>query len=216
MIERLGGLSSAMVASAPTFISNSPSPVTTRIRRSRRASARPSPIMQAPPIAPPMAKPLAAFSVNAAMSRAVPASPAMIKKSSCRPMSAGSASRRSSAKTGAPEPELSFADDDMASSKAFGAKQLLGEQHRDRLPRLEHHGQCGAYRSQGLLRRVGAQAVYTNGLQHRRDRLSHGVLPWIALAEVAPHGDERQERKSSRVDERQHVDAVADPAALHE
>src|SRR5690242_7835811 len=202
MIDRFGGLSSAMVASAPTFIRSSPSPVTTRTRRSRRASARPSPIMQAPPIAPPIAKPLAAFSVRAATSRAAPASPAMVRKSSCRPMSAGSTSRRSRAKICPSEPELSLADADiLASSKAFGAEQLLGEQHRDRLAGLEHHGQGGTHRIERLIRRLGAQAGHADGLQHWRDRLSHSVLPGIALAEVAPHGDQGQERKPPGIDQ---------------
>src|SRR5262245_17742389 len=50
-IDRLGGLSTARVARAPRFISNSPSPVSTMTRRSRRASARPRPIIAAPPMA---------------------------------------------------------------------------------------------------------------------------------------------------------------------
>ena len=51
-IARFAGFSTAIVASAPRFISNSPSPVATRTRLSGRARASPSPIMQAPPIAP--------------------------------------------------------------------------------------------------------------------------------------------------------------------
>ena len=51
-IDRFVGFITAIVASAPTFINNSPSPVTTTTRRSGRARARPRPIMRAPPIAP--------------------------------------------------------------------------------------------------------------------------------------------------------------------
>jgi hypothetical protein len=51
-IARLGRFSTPIVASAPTFINSSPWPLTTSTRLSGRASARPSPIMQAPPMAP--------------------------------------------------------------------------------------------------------------------------------------------------------------------
>jgi hypothetical protein len=50
--REVGRFSTAIVASAPTFINNSPSPVTTSTRLSGRPSARPSPTMQAPPMAP--------------------------------------------------------------------------------------------------------------------------------------------------------------------
>ncbi len=43
-----------------------------------------------------------------------------------------------------------------------------------------------------------------------------GILPRVALAEVAAHADQRQERKAPAAGQRQHVDAVADAAALHE
>jgi hypothetical protein len=50
--RQIVGFKIAMVASAPTFINNSPSPVITSTRWSGRASARPSPIDAATPMAP--------------------------------------------------------------------------------------------------------------------------------------------------------------------
>src|SRR6516225_1838458 len=46
--RKIRRFSTPIVASAPTFINSSPSPVTTRTRLSGRASERPSPIMLAP------------------------------------------------------------------------------------------------------------------------------------------------------------------------
>ena len=51
-IARLGGRCAPIVASAPNPISISPSPVTTRTRRSGRAIAKPSPTIAEAPIAP--------------------------------------------------------------------------------------------------------------------------------------------------------------------
>src|SRR5262245_8280185 len=99
------------------------------------------------------------------MSRALPASPATIRKSSWRPIRAGSASRRSSSKTGASDAEMSLADDDIVLLlKALRAEQFLGEQHRYGPARLEHHGQCSADRSQSLGRGISPQARHADGL----------------------------------------------------
>ena len=53
-------------------------------------------------------------------------------------------------------------------------------------------------------------------LQDLRHVLAHGQLPGIELAPLAPHGDKRQKGQAAGTIEREHVDAIADPAALHQ
>ena len=67
-----------------------------------------------------------------------------------------------------------------------------------------------------VLRPLDAQADDAHGLEHRLRRLAHGKLPRISLAEIAAHAHQRQERKAAALDQRQHVDAIADPARLHQ
>jgi hypothetical protein len=46
--------------------------------------------------------------------------------------------------------------------------------------------------------------------------LPHGVLPRIARAEIASHADEGQEREAASLDQREHVEAIADAADVHQ
>ena len=63
---------------------------------------------------------------------------------------------------------------------------------------------------------VSARRQYVHGLQHLLRGPAHGELPRVALAEVAAHGHQRQEREAAAAGQRQHVDAVAGAAALHQ
>ena len=78
-IDRFWGAMVATVASTPTFISISPSPVITATRASGADRASPRPIGTAAPMVPAMANRLAPSPVNPAVSRAEPASPEMNK-----------------------------------------------------------------------------------------------------------------------------------------
>src|SRR4051794_20154370 len=138
----------------------------------------------------------------------------MNRKSSWRPISAGTASLRSSTKPGA----AAAAKDEVTgegivwSSEWFGADQLLRQQHGHRLAALEHHGQRRRSRGDHVLRPLGPQTNNAHGRQYGLRCLAHGKLPRVALAEVAAHAHQCQERKARALDEREHVDAVADPA----
>ena len=85
------------------------------------------------------------------------------------------------------------------SSKRLGADQSLRQQHGDRLAALEYHGQRRAHgrRSTSSACSMRRQ-IDAHRLQHRLGRLPHGELPWIALAEIAAHADQRQEREARR------------------
>ena len=74
----------------------------------------------------------------------------------------------------------------------------------------------GRNRGHDVIGAFGAQAGDAHRLQHGLGRLAHWVLPRVSLAEIAAHADEGQERKSAAAGEREHVDAVADTAALHQ
>src|SRR3954451_7820990 len=182
MIVRLGGFCSAIVASAPTFISSSPSPVATSTRRLGCASASPRPIIGAAPIAPPRPNRLGDSCVSADSSHAVPARPAIIKKSPGFSIKAGTAWRRSNTASGSVAvcSLLSFA---MADSRLefLGANQALGQQHGSLLIALECHGDRGGSRGDHVLGLFSTQDDNAHRLQHRLDRLAHGELPGIAL-----------------------------------
>ena len=79
-IVRFFGASTAIVASEPTFISISPSPVMTSTRRFGCASASPSPIIDAPPMAPQSGK-LLGWSPAAETSQFGAPRPAMTSRS---------------------------------------------------------------------------------------------------------------------------------------
>src|SRR4051794_38436223 len=108
--------------------------------------------------------------VSAAMSRAVPASPVTKRKSSCRPISFGTASRRSSTNPAAIAAAMSTPCGYSAiarSSKRLGAKQLLGQEHGDGVAALECHGHGRADRGHDLFRLLDAQADDAHRLQDR-------------------------------------------------
>ena len=50
--------------------------------------------------------------------------------------------------------------------------------------------------------------------EHRLRGAPHGDLPRVSFTELAAHADQQKERKPAIGDERECVDAVADPAAL--
>ena len=79
------------VAKVPTFISSSPSPVTTSTFLSGLDNASPRPIAVAPPIAPAMVKMLSPSFVRCAISLEAPANPHTIKRSLGSPTIAGTA-----------------------------------------------------------------------------------------------------------------------------
>src|SRR6201996_411312 len=188
MIVRLGGFCSVIVASAPTFISSSPSPVATSTRRFGCASASPSPIIGAAPIAPPRPNRRGDSWVSAESSQAVPASPATIRKSWGFSIKAGTALRRSSTASGkvAVWSLLNFA---MVSrpSELFRANQALGEQHGHLLAGLERHGDGSRYTRDDVGWLLRAQHDHAHRLQYRFDRLTHGELPGVSLAVLAAH-----------------------------
>src|SRR3954467_14945639 len=143
----------------------------------------------------------------------------MNRKSWWSPISAGTASLRSSTKPGAAAAanlDVTLAGGIALPSKRLGADQPLREQHGHGLAALERHGQRRARGRDHVLRLLDAHADDAHGLQHRLGRLAHGKLPWIALAEIAAHADQREERKAPALDQREHVDAVADAARLHQ
>src|SRR5579875_2479813 len=148
------------------------------------------------------------------MSLAVPASPVTIRKSSCRPISAGTAVRRSRMKSGG-VPVMAVFAVIARLSELLGADQLLGQQHGDRLAALKDHRQRGLGRRHDLLGALDAQTDDPHRPQHRFDRLAHRELPRIALAEIAAHADKGEEREAPALDQRQHVDAIADAARLY-
>src|SRR5271163_949550 len=130
MIVRLGGFCNAIVASAPTFISSSPSPVATSTRRFGCARASPRPNIGAAPIAPPRPNRWGDSPVNADISHAVPASPATIRKSPGFSINAGTAVRRSSTASGKVAVWILFNLAMLARpSELLGTNQALGEQH---------------------------------------------------------------------------------------
>ena len=53
-------------------------------------------------------------------------------------------------------------------------------------------------------------------LEHRIDDRAHRHLPGIELLPLAAHGDQHQQRKAAGPCKRQHVDAIAEPARLHQ
>src|SRR5262245_6541074 len=97
----------------------------------------------------------------------------MNRKSSWRPISAGTASLRSSTKPGAAVAARAFvtlrdaiADPSDGSSERLGADQLLAEQHRDRLAALERHGQRRAGRGDHVLRPLDLETDDAHGFEH--------------------------------------------------
>src|SRR5262245_14608229 len=104
--------------------------------------------MQGAPMAPPSEKICALSPVTAPTSWAEPPSPVTIRKSSCRPISFGIASPRSSTTPGnawasAAFWALSSCGVGIDVLERFGADQALGQQHGDGLAALEHHGDGG-------------------------------------------------------------------------
>jgi len=65
----------------------------------------------------------------------------------------------------------------------------------------------------GLVDRV---KQHPHRLEHLGRALSHGILPGIELAVVAPHRDERQEWKAQCLGQSHHVDGIANTRALHQ
>jgi len=71
------------------------------------------------------------------------------------------------------------------SSKCLGADQPLRQQHGDGVAGLEHHGNGGADHGSHFVGTLDTHADDAHRLEHRLDRLAHGKLPRIALAEIA-------------------------------
>src|SRR5260221_948692 len=96
------------------------------------------------------------------------------------------------------------ADDALADQYGDGDAAFEGE------PRRLLHGLADARRLVDGIDQGPRQA------QRLAAVLPHRHLPRVELAPLAAHGHDREQREAALADERQHVDAVADAAALHE
>ena len=99
-MARLGGFITATVASVPTFMRSSPSPVTTSTRRSGRARGEAESHRGGGAHGAGEREHVRRVRLRKVRSRAVPARPATMRKSSWRPTSRGTASLRSRRNSG--------------------------------------------------------------------------------------------------------------------
>src|SRR5262249_38396116 len=158
----------------------------TNTRRLGCASASPRPIIGAAPIAPPRPNRLDDSWVSADSSQAVPARPAIIRKSPGRSINAGTAIRRSSTASGKVDVcSLLNLAMTVCSLEFLGAYQALGEQNGDLMAGLECHGDGGAHTRNNIVGQFSPQHDHAHRLQNRFHRLAHGELPGIALTEFA-------------------------------
>jgi hypothetical protein len=100
--------------------------------------------------------------------------------------------------------------------KRLAADDGLGDQHRRRHLAVEGDragGLHGRGRARGI---VEAMDDGAGNLQRHGDPLAHVELPRIELAPFAAHGHQHQQGQAAFLGQREHVDAVADPAALHQ
>ena len=170
---RLAGRAAAIVASAPSAISCSPSPVTTSTGRSGCASARPRPSIAAAPIAPHSGR-SRSWSPAAATSHAVPPRPATQTR---RPRSASrarTAARRSNITDASPE--------------RLGAEQPLAETaprrgRSTRTPAPAPRSHCRRRPSSAWSARWTPHAAR---LQQLGPRLAGGQLPRVPSSPHSP------------------------------
>src|SRR6266851_2627247 len=203
-MARLPGACTATVARLPMPIRRSPSPLSARTRRPGCAMARPRAMATVPPIAPQSGK-LSGESPASVRSQAAEPSPPV---TSASPRSATIARRRSG--------KFSLVSLMLCLPKRLAADDALRDQHGDRDAALEGEPRRLLGRLADACRLVDRVDEGSRQAQRFVAVLPHRHLPRVELAPLPAHGDDREQRKAALRDQRQHVDAVADAAALHE
>jgi hypothetical protein len=100
--------------------------------------------------------------------------------------------------------------------KRLGADQTLRQQHCDRLASLIDRGAGRLERWRDLSRLLNPHTDEATGIENRLDRLPHRHLPGIPFPEISPHADQDQHRELAVFHQREHIDAIAHTAGLHE
>lgn len=104
----------------------------------------------------------------------------------------------------------------MFSESTFTANETLGEQHGYALARIECRNKTRIDDLGGVFGLLDAIDDDAHQLQRTLCRQPHGGLPRVELGVFAAHGHDGHEREATAVQQREHVHAVAHPAALHQ
>jgi hypothetical protein len=98
----------------------------------------------------------------------------------------------------------------------LAAQQALGEKHRDLLVGDEGvvEGRVDGGTHLGAM--VDPAHRDAHQLHDARRGAAHGHLPRVELGQLAAHGHDGEEGKAAIGEQTEHVDAVADPARLHQ
>src|SRR5476651_2700400 len=187
-IARLSGCCVATVASEPTVIIRSASPVITSTRFDGCASARPRPIGTAPPIAPHSGM-LSGRSPAAVMSQFDEPRPATTSRLSSAPARICLTSGR----------RWSVAVLILLFPEGLDADQLLPKHHGDRLAAVEGGARGMIDSGLHVFGLVGRHHQHAHRLEHLGRALAHRVLPRIELTRFAAHRDQGQEDRKSVV-----------------
>src|SRR6266851_1527317 len=212
-MTRLPGACTAAVARLPSPIRRSPSPLSASTRRPGCAMARPRAMATVPPMAPHSGK-FSGESPASVMSQAAEPSPPITSASPRSARIARTTARRRSGKVSLLSAIV--ATRPLALAEGLAADDTLRDQHRDRDAALESKTRRLLDRLADACRLIDRIDERTGEAQRLAGVLSHRYLPRVELAPLTAHRHEREQRETALCDQRQHVDAVADAAALHE